>query len=195
MKKQSKKERMEINDFKKRIDILAMSLSLKENDRFYDGIEMIFALYEKMIQNDQDAFFIDKERKAHIIESLKYSKQIFEIKKPMKIQELLLNLRSDDPTDFLIFPATFFVFEEELASHLCGLIFYRKNNHLLAIQVDKQRYFKQTVVSYTQIPLTNIEELSKILFINRDHIRHEFFDILKKSKQFQQHFNLFQQYK
>ena len=47
MKKQSKKERMEINDFKKRIDILAMSLSLKENDRFYDGIEMIFALYEK----------------------------------------------------------------------------------------------------------------------------------------------------
>lgn len=74
MKKQSKKERMEINDFKKRIDMLAMNLSLKENDRFYSGLEMIFALYEKMIQNDQDTFFIDKERKAHIIESLKYSK-------------------------------------------------------------------------------------------------------------------------
>ncbi|STD27117.1 hypothetical protein [Enterococcus mundtii] len=179
MKKQSKKERMEINDFKKRIDILAMNLSLKENDRFYDGLELIFALYEKMIQNDQDAFFIDKERKAHIIESLKYSKQIFEIKKPMKIQELLLNLRSDDPTDFLIFPATFSVFEHNLSAHLCGLIFYRKNNHLLAIQVDKQRYFKQTVVSYTQIPLTKIEHLSKILFVNRDHYGHKPFDIFK----------------
>ena len=115
---------MEINDFKKRIDMLAMNLSLKENDRFYSGLEMIFALYEKMIQNDQDTFFIDKERKAHIIESLKYSKQIFETKKPMKMQELLLNLRSDDPTDFLIFPATFSVFEEELSYHL-----YSKRNN------------------------------------------------------------------
>ncbi|WP_301359477.1 hypothetical protein [Enterococcus spodopteracolus] len=124
MKKQSKKERMEINDFKKRIDMLAMNLSLKENDRFYSGLEMIFTLYEKMIQNDQDTFFIDKERKAHIIESLKYSKQIFETKKLMKMQELLLNLRSDDPTDFLIFPATFSVFEEELSYHL-----YSKRNN------------------------------------------------------------------
>lgn len=179
MKKQSKKERIELNDFKKRIDILAMNLSLKENDRFYNGLELIFELYEKMIQNDQDAFFIDKERKAHIIESLKYSKQIFESDKPVKIQELLLNLRSDDPTDFFIFPATFSAFEEEQSFHLCGLIFYRKNSHLLAIQVDKQRYFKQTVIAYTQIPLTKIEVLSKILLDNRDHCGHKPFDIFK----------------
>lgn len=179
MKKQSKKERIEINDFKKRIDILAMNLSLKENDRFYNGLELIFELYEKMIQNDQDAFFIDKERKPHIIESLKYSKQIFESDKPVKIQDLLLNLRSDDPTDFFIFPATFSAFEEKQSFHLCGLIFYRKNSHLLAIQVDKQRYFKQTVIAYTQIPLTKIEVLSKILFVNRDHCGHKPFDIFK----------------
>lgn len=42
----------------------------------------------------------------------------------MKMQELLLKFRSDAPTDFLIFPATFSVFEEELSYHL-----YSKRNN------------------------------------------------------------------
>lgn len=188
----SKKERKKENDFDQRLEILALSLSLKENDRlsFPNGYESLFSMYIKMFQKDQDAFFIDNERKPNIIASLERSRQAYRLDKVDEFRELLMNMKHDDPTDFIICPIDFCVSDDvQDAAHVCGLTFYRKTDHLLAIKVDKEKFFDQSVVSYVHIPITKIKELSEILFIERGYINLNVFAILRKieaiSEQFQ----------
>ena len=82
-------------------------------------------------------------RKAHIIESLKILETDFRDQETYEGYVRIITRTCEVMTlqTFCIFPATFLcVFEEELSfSSMYGLIFYRKNNHLLAIQVDKTK--------------------------------------------------------
>ncbi|WP_206853793.1 hypothetical protein [Candidatus Enterococcus mangumiae] len=171
------------NDFKQRLDILSMILSLKANDREikHTDFELIFSLFKKMIQNDQDDFFIDNKRQPAIVASLERSEQIYQLDKAEEIQELFIDLKTDDPTDFLLFPVCFCVNEEERPPrHLTALTFYKKNDHLLMIHVDKEKYFKESTVSYVEIPMTNMEILSELLLFSRDRIESGAFSVLKK---------------
>ena len=63
-KEEEKEEKKD--HFEKRVDMLALTLSLKENDKFFEtsiGYQLLFSTYIRMIESDQNAFFIEKKRK------------------------------------------------------------------------------------------------------------------------------------
>lgn len=54
------------NDFRKKLDLLALSLSLQENINHFGlnkDYQLLFSTYIQMIHDDQDEFFIKKAKK------------------------------------------------------------------------------------------------------------------------------------
>lgn len=160
------------NEFRKKLDLLALSLSLQENINHF-GLNkdyQLFATYIQMICDDQDDFFIEKRQKENIIESLNRTIDFYDFEKIEQVQMILEKLRNNDPTDFILIPSSFYPGEYgEISSHTCGLTVYKKNNSFVIMKVDKEKEFDDHTVSYFEIPPTNILKLSQLFLEERFH--------------------------
>lgn len=162
-----------MNEFRKKLDILALSLSLQENINHFGlnkDYQLLFSTYIQMIREDQDNFFIEKERKENIMESLKRTKDFYDFEKKEQVQMIFEKLRNDDPTDFMLIPSSFYPGEYGAVSpHTCGLTVYKKNDSFIIMKVDKEKNFDDHTVSYFEIPPTKILELSELFLKERFH--------------------------
>lgn len=162
-----------MNEFRKKLDILALSLSLQENINHFGlnkDYQLLFSTYIQMIREDQDNFFIEKERKENIMESLKRTKDFYDFEKKEQVQMIFEKLRNDDPTDFMLIPSSFYPGEYGAVSpHICGLTVYKKNDSFIIMKVDKEKNFDDHTVSYFEIPPTKILELSELFLKERFH--------------------------
>lgn len=161
------------NEFRKKLDILALSLSLQENINNFGlnkDYQLLFSTYIQMIRDDQDDFFIEKRQKENIIESLNRTIDFYDFEKIEQVQMILEKLRNNDPTDFILIPSSFYPGEYgEISSHTCGLTVYKKNNSFVIMKVDKEKGFDDQTVSYFEIPPTNILKLSQLFLDERFH--------------------------
>ena len=182
-KEEKKTNEQKVREFEKRVDMLALTLSLKRNDRVFhtgEGYQLLFSTYIKMLENDQNDFFIEKERKEKIIESLKRTKAFYDFKKKRQLHAVFETMTNDDPTDFMLFPSTMYVEKDVKAPrHLVGLTVYKKKNRFFVMKVDTEHFYDRSSVSYFQIPLSNIEKLSHLFFLERDIKNTEQYYILK----------------
>lgn len=172
------------NEFRKKLDMLALSLSLQGNDNHFGlnkDYQLLFSTYIQMIHDDPDEFFIEKGQKENIIESLKRTKDFYDFEKKEQVQMIFEKLRNNDPTDFMLIPSSFYPGEfGEVSPHTCGLTVYKKNNSFVVMKVDKERGFDDQTVSYFEIPPTNIAELSEVFLKERFHeVRKPYF-VLKR---------------
>ncbi|MBO1298563.1 MULTISPECIES: hypothetical protein [unclassified Enterococcus] len=159
------------NDLKKRIEMLALTLSLKNDDQDFGrngGYPLLFSTYIQMLKNDQDEFFTEKENKEKIIRSLERSKSFYQHEKPEQLQEVFEKLGNNDPTDFILIPSKCYLGnEDEAAYHAIGLVVYKKNDEFIVMGVDKANFFNDHDVYYFKVPATQINELSQLFFIER----------------------------
>ncbi|OTP10964.1 hypothetical protein A5844_001098 [Enterococcus sp. 10A9_DIV0425] len=173
-------------EFEKRVDMLALTLSLKGNDQIFEtkeGYQLLFSTYIKMIENDQEDFFIEKERKKKIIQSLERTKAFYDFENKKQLQEIFKKMTKDDPADFMLFPTTFLTNLDKMESHIYGLTVYRKNKDFIVMKVDKSKSFDGQNVSYFKISSAYIAELSQLFFEERDFLQiasNSIFEILKK---------------
>lgn len=175
---------IESKEFERRIDMLALTLSLKENDKYFDssgGYPLLFSTYVEMIKNDKDQFFIEKEKKENILRSLKRTIDFWSFENKVTLQLCLEKMTMDDPTDFMIFPCAFLTENnrynsEESLSHMVGVIIYKKKNHFVVMKVDKMECFDDNQLSYLEIPEDNITNLSCLLFSHKLYLMNDEFD-------------------
>lgn len=122
------------NDFKERVEMLEMALSLKEDGRVFNirNNRLLLLTYIKMIERDQDSFFIEKEQKHKIIHSLKNSLTVYDFHESESIQKMLEKLNNNDPTDFVLLPIFFIPGDyRKTLGHVCGFTVYKKMKNLL----------------------------------------------------------------
>ena len=173
-------------EFVTRVNILILTLSLKELDIYFNQNEfyqLLFSTYIKMIENDQDSFFIEEERKEKIIQSLERTKAFYDFESKEQLQTIFETMSNDDPTDFMLFPSEFSSSGyKESDAHICGLTVYKKNEEFLVMKVDKSQSFDGKTASYFVVPLTQIEELSNLFFCERDFGKLEPDSIFKSLK-------------
>jgi hypothetical protein len=181
------KDIVEAKDFERRIDMLALTLSLKwKNEKCFDnseGYHLLFSTYIEMIKNDNDHFFVEKEKKDPILRSLKRTIDLYSFKDASTIEECLHKMRSDEPTDFMIYPCNFVAEIDptgKKGGHRVGLIIYKKRNHFVVVKVDKEKYFDGNQLSYLEFSNEKIGKLSQLLFLRRDDQPAEMYLILKK---------------
>ncbi|THE16267.1 hypothetical protein E1H99_00335 [Enterococcus hirae] len=178
---------MKAKEFEKRVDMLVLALSLKENDRFFKAKEeyqLLFSTYIKMIENDHDNFFIEKEQKEKIIQSLERTKALYDFEQKEQLQAIFEKMGNDDPTDFMLFlSAVSSSRDNENSVHLRGFTVYKKNEHFLVMKVDKQRSFDNEIVTYFKIPFSHIAELSQLFLGERGYVRRGTNDIFKSLKE------------
>ncbi len=182
IKKEELKQKQK-QDFKRRMDMLALTLSLKRNDDsflFPEVYELLFSTYIKMIETDKDGFFIDEKRQANIIASLNQSNELNQLKQANSIQSMLEKLRNNDSTDFLLIPACFKTLDPVRNGHISGLIVYKRENEFMVMQVDKEETLKTGALSYVKIPMDKIQEFSRVLFSARDFYEFKPYGILKR---------------
>ncbi|THE16275.1 hypothetical protein E1H99_00375 [Enterococcus hirae] len=170
-------------EFEKRVNMLALSLSLKRNDKFFhkrEDYHLLFSTYIKMLENDQNDFFVEKDRKEKIIESLERAKAFYYFEHKKQLQTVFKKLINDDPSDFILFPAIMQVEEDKkVPKHIVELTVYKKNKYFVVLKVDKESYYDHAQVSYFQIPSSKIKSLSQLLFYKRVYRKGEPFFILK----------------
>lgn len=169
-----RKRKKQTIDFAKQVDMLTMTLSLKGNDNDFfipENYQVLFSIYIKMIENDPDSFFIDKKRRPQIIHSLKRTIELNQLEQQEALYRILSDLRNNDPTDFLLFPACFYMLDPKDFGHICGLTIFKRDNRFVVMQVDKEQFYKVGAVSYVEIPLNKMEELSHIVFSSKDFSR------------------------
>ncbi|THE16278.1 hypothetical protein E1H99_00390 [Enterococcus hirae] len=170
-------------EFEMRFNMLALTLSLKNNDMHFEigeFYQLLFSTYTKMIDSDQNDFFIEKKRKAKIIQSLERTKTFYDFEKKEQLQTVFEKLVNDDPSDFFLFPAIMQVEKnKKVVKHFVGLTVYKKKNHFVVMKVDKESYYDHAQVSCFQIPSSKIKSLSQLLFDKRVFKVREPFFILK----------------
>ncbi|THE16273.1 hypothetical protein E1H99_00365 [Enterococcus hirae] len=161
-------------EFEKRVDMLSLNLSFKKNDQFFEengGYQLLFSTYIKMIENDQDHFFIEAERKEKIIQSLERTKAFYDFKHKEQLQSIFEKMTNDDPTDFMLFPITFLNGISKTKIHLCGFTVYKKNEEFIVMKVDKEQKLANKTISYYKIPTIRIKELSQLFFKERSILK------------------------
>ena len=172
--------------FVEKIDMLAFTLSLKkENEQSFhtsEAYQLLFSIYVEMIKNDKDHFFVEKGKKESIILSLERTINFYNFKDMHTPHGYLDRMKTDDPTDFAIFPCKFMAkvdgfCKPNLSTHLSGLIIYKKENHFIVMKVDKQSDHQ---LSYLEIPKENMAGLSQFLFFGRNFLHCEESLVLKK---------------
>ncbi|MGG5337517.1 hypothetical protein IGJ48_000181 [Enterococcus pernyi] len=172
------------NEFRKKLDLLALSLSLQENINHFGlnkDYQLLFSTYIQMIHEDQDEFFIKQSQKENIIESLKRTKDFYDFEKKEQVQMIFEKLRNNDPTDFMLIPSSFYPGEYgKVSPHACGLTVYKKNDSFVVMKVDKEKRFDDHTVSYFEIPPTNIAELSEVFLKERFHEVRKPYYVLKR---------------
>lgn len=172
------------NEFRKKLDLLALSLSLQENINHFGlnkDYQLLFSTYIQMIHEDQDEFFIKQSQKENISESLKRTKDFYDFEKKEQVQMIFEKLRNNDPTDFMLIPSSFYPGEYgEVSPHACGLTVYKKNDSFVVMKVDKEKEFDDHTVSYFEIPPTNILKLSQLFLEERFHEVRKPYYVLKR---------------
>ncbi|WP_229104086.1 hypothetical protein [Enterococcus durans] len=131
---------------------------MKENGSYHstgsDGkilYTLLFTTYQKMIEQDQQNFFIPKQQQSA---------------KQGEIKQLLENLKPDDRTSFMILPIQFLTEGEQ--KHAAGLLIHRHNDQYVLSILDKARFFQQRTGSYLTIPEKNIEKFSELLLDSKN---------------------------
>lgn len=161
--------------------IKSISAGFNDDINCFPGIyDLLFSTYIKMIKNDQENFFIDKQRQPHIIQSLQRTIEIYKLTNIEDLHNIFGNLRNNDPTDFVLFPAYFHMLDPKEGGHICGLTIYKRDNEFMIMQVDKESFFESGAVSYVKAPLKNIQELSQIIFSAREFFDFKPYGILRK---------------
>jgi len=161
--------------------IKSISAGFNDDINCFPGIyDLLFSTYIKMIKNDQENFFIDKQRQPHIIQSLQRTIEIYKLTNIEDLHNIFGNLRNNDPTDFVLFPAYFHMLDPKEGGHICGLTIYKRDNEFMIMQVDKESFFESGAVSYVKAPLKNIQELSQIIFFAREFFDFKPYGILRK---------------
>lgn len=176
-------EKKQSDEFIRRVDMLALTLSLKRNSRSFfpsEFYELLFSTYIKMIENDPNHFFIDPIRRPKIIQSLERTLELYKLEEVGSLQTIFENLKNNDPTDFMLFPACYSLLNPAQRRHVSGLTVYKRDNQYVVIQVDKEEHLREGSVSYVHIPLEKIEELSRIFFASRHALDLKPFGILRK---------------
>ncbi|THE16271.1 hypothetical protein E1H99_00355 [Enterococcus hirae] len=159
--------KQKVKEFDMRFNILAMSLSLKKNDTHFkkkEFYQLLFSTYIKMIESDQDHFFIEEKRKERIIHSLERTKAFYDFEDKGQLQAVFETMINDDPSDFMLFPTAFLTKVDKKIGHMCGFTVYKRNEDFIVMKVDKQKSFDNKNVTYFKIPSKNIEELSRLFF-------------------------------
>lgn len=160
----------ELSEFEHREELLALTLSLKENDsittRGNEGkkhYRLLFNTYIKMLESDNNGFFVKTEDKQNIILSLKRTIDFREAKKPEAIKQMIDQLRNNDPTDFFIIPVSYRTSTKKASKHASSLLIYKKENKCVVTMIDKDRGFKKCFGSYVTIPSNQMSYFSEFL--------------------------------
>ncbi|MCH1976798.1 hypothetical protein MCG01_06635 [Enterococcus hirae] len=167
-----------MNEYERLYEILTTSLGLKTNDNVKWAEEQLkinftplLSAYKKMIETDNDEFFIDKNRKQSIIDSLSNSLAFLHIQESNHFIQLLENLNENDPTSFLIIPILFPINFPSTSFHTSGLIIHKQENKYIVTNVDKSMYFSlQSPAAYMSISVNDkhaVAYFAQELFYNR----------------------------
>lgn len=171
-------------EFAKRADILAMSLSLKPNDQSFvspESYELLFSIYAKMIRTDYNNFFVDRIQTMNIVHSLKRTIQLYRMDGAESLQTIFEKLKNYDPTDFMLIPVAFSTdHTQKYFGHVCGLTIYKRENNFVVLKVDKEQSYRTGSVSYVKVPFEKARALSQLLFSERHFSNEKPYDILKK---------------
>lgn len=171
-------------EFAKRVDMLAMSLSLKPNDQSFvspESYELLFSIYAKMIRTDYNNFFVDRIQTMNIVHSLKRTIQLYRMDGAESLQTIFEKLKNYDPTDFMLIPVAFSTdHTQKYFGHVCGLTIYKRENNFVVLKVDKEQSYRTGSVSYVKVPFEKARALSQLLFSERHFSNEKPYDILKK---------------
>ncbi len=162
---------MAVTDYtesERKVELLSLLLGLKENDAYHstgpDGkilYTLLFTAYQKMIEQDQQNFFIPSQQKPAVISSLQNTIDFYHSTNKNEVKQLLEKLRPDDRTSFMILPIQFLTEGEQ--KHAAGLLIHRQEDQYVLSVVDKARFFNRRTGSYFKIPSKNLESFSQIL--------------------------------
>lgn len=159
-----------MNLFERSYMLLALAYGLADAGDFKavgeegkKNYQLLFSTFIKMLENDEQEALIDREKKPAIIDSLKRTIKFYEMKNPKELQQMMENMKKDDPTDFIIFPA---YITKKIQDHVFGLILYRKEGHYLVAMIDKLEDTNSDRPSgvFTTILPEKLSTLSKIIF-------------------------------
>ena len=161
-------------DFNDQYHILAMALRLGKATNFKavgkkgkENYQFLFSKLIKMIENDQDSFFIETVKKNDLIHSLEHTIDYYDAKKREDIQHIMENLKEDDPTSFVIIPSystTIRLFHD----HIYSLIIH-KNKDYIVTKINKLE--SMTTNFQLKIDEKNLNKLSDILYYSKFEYR------------------------
>ncbi|MEY8446647.1 hypothetical protein AALA44_10905 [Enterococcus ratti] len=179
------------NKLQSYLDIFALSLSLKENNSWLlednkQNYSLLFSLYIKMIEKDQQEFFARSADKKQIIHSLEKSKNFYTFTCDKQLLHTLEQLNTNDPSDFVLLPLFYLIGQCTDVEHVSGILIYKENETYKAILVDKEACISKAQINVVTIPSTNLTSLCSILFSNIEcpNIKEPYsvlYDILEQS--------------
>ncbi|MGX7174205.1 hypothetical protein [Enterococcus ratti] len=138
--------------------------NLQQNEKF--ALPLLFSIYAKMIEQDENEFFIDKNKRPQVIDSLKRTiKYCRRENDSNEVQELLQTLATNEPASFVILPISYNIQEEEdLVDHVGGLLIHKKDEDYLVTIVDKQAFFyNKQIGNYVFVSQNKLPQLVQIL--------------------------------
>ncbi|PQF21947.1 hypothetical protein [Enterococcus mundtii] len=157
-------------DFNDQYHILAMALRLGKAANFKavgkegkENYQFLFSKLIKMVENDQDSFFIETDKKNDLIHSLGHTIDYYDAKKKEDIQHIIENLREDDPTSFVIIPS-YSTTTRLFHDHIYSLIIHKKEDYIVT-KIDKL----ESMISNFQLKVDpkNLDKLSDILYYSK----------------------------
>lgn len=159
-----------MNEFERRCELLSVSLGLKDSAKLSvlgeegkRNYELLFSTYIKMIEQDQNNFFIDGTKKQKIIDSLKSTLSLSQTDSIRDFTKQLNDLKTDDPHSFILFPA--FHNTPNVFAHSSGLIIYKnKQEDYLVTIIDK---VDDTSAEYRTISKSKCTDIGEIILENK----------------------------
>ncbi|WP_218657006.1 hypothetical protein, partial [Enterococcus hirae] len=171
-------------ELQRHLDIFALSLSLKKNNRWSPeddkvNYPLLFSIYIKMIQQDEQEFFVRKQDKLKMIQSLNRSKDFYSFTRHTQLFHTLKRMISNDPRDFILLPLSYSIKKNKKSCHVSGALIYKETKNYRIILVDKRKHLSNSSVNMVKIPSEKMAPLCKELFAQRDHPKLETcYDIL-----------------
>ncbi|EOF56802.1 hypothetical protein SE1_02078 [Enterococcus hirae EnGen0127] len=173
-------------ELQRHLDIFALSLSLKKNNRWSPeddkvNYPLLFSTYIKMIQQDEQEFFVPKQDKLKMIQSLNRSKDFYSFTDHTQLLDTLEQMDSNESRDFILLPLYYSVNEDTKDSHVSGALIYKETETYRIVLVDKTCFTSDSSVNMVTIPSEKMASLCKELFVQRDCYNKETcYDILRK---------------
>ncbi|MGX7172667.1 hypothetical protein [Enterococcus ratti] len=176
-----------LNDSQRYLEIVGLALGIMENDRWVlldnkDNYSLLFAAYIKMIEKDEDNFFVDSTKKEAIINSLKRTTDFYRYTQPEELIHSIQNLTSNNAADFLLLPLMYPCTNDDvgedtdsifLSVHASGALIYKEDDGYKFVMIDKASIFTRNIdatAAYVTIPPENLSTVCRQLLIDRDDI-------------------------